>query len=268
MKKQISILGCGWLGLPLARNLISEGFSVHGSTTRASQLPHLQDSGINPFRILLHEDHLDGDLNEFVAGSDVLLIDIPPGLRADPSRNFPAVIKTLLTELRPTGIKHLLFISSTSVFPDNNQVFTEDDAPEPTSVSGRQLLEAEELIRSESRQNSILRFGGLLGPDRHPVNYLAGRQDLPGGNQKVNLIHLEDCIGIITTIIEKDAWGHTFHGVAPFHPTKEDYYQASAKRSGLPLPEFNQNGGDHSGKQIDSRKTRHTLGYSFKHPLL
>lgn len=31
----VSILGCGWLGLPLAEQLLAEGYSVKGSTTRA-----------------------------------------------------------------------------------------------------------------------------------------------------------------------------------------------------------------------------------------
>ena len=36
--KTISILGCGWLGHPLAKFLISENFIVKGSTTTISKL--------------------------------------------------------------------------------------------------------------------------------------------------------------------------------------------------------------------------------------
>ena len=48
---KISILGCGWLGFPLAKALITKGFSVNGSTTSVEKLPILENSGISPFLI-------------------------------------------------------------------------------------------------------------------------------------------------------------------------------------------------------------------------
>lgn len=46
---KISILGCGWLGLPLAKALIENGFSVKGSTTSTDKLTALENDGITPF---------------------------------------------------------------------------------------------------------------------------------------------------------------------------------------------------------------------------
>ena len=37
-KETITILGCGWLGLPLAQTLVKEGYSVKGSTTTEDKL--------------------------------------------------------------------------------------------------------------------------------------------------------------------------------------------------------------------------------------
>ena len=48
---KISILGCGWLGLPLAKALIENGFSVKGSTTSTDKLTALENAG-NRFREL------------------------------------------------------------------------------------------------------------------------------------------------------------------------------------------------------------------------
>jgi 3-hydroxyisobutyrate dehydrogenase-like beta-hydroxyacid dehydrogenase len=50
---QISILGCGWLGLPLAKALLENGFAVKGSTTSQEKLSVLENSGIQPFLIAL-----------------------------------------------------------------------------------------------------------------------------------------------------------------------------------------------------------------------
>ncbi|WP_321539617.1 NAD(P)-binding domain-containing protein [Flavobacterium piscinae] len=47
--KQISILGCGWLGMPLAKHLLQKGYSIKGSTTTETKLELLQNEGITPF---------------------------------------------------------------------------------------------------------------------------------------------------------------------------------------------------------------------------
>ena len=49
--KQISILGCGWLGLPLAKSLLEKGFSVKGSTTSLEKISVIENSGIDAFHI-------------------------------------------------------------------------------------------------------------------------------------------------------------------------------------------------------------------------
>ena len=43
-KKIIGILGCGWLGLPLAKELVEEGYIVRGSTTQASKLDKIKQT--------------------------------------------------------------------------------------------------------------------------------------------------------------------------------------------------------------------------------
>lgn len=50
---KISILGCGWLGFPLAKALLLKGFSVKGSTTSSEKLATLEKAGITPFLITL-----------------------------------------------------------------------------------------------------------------------------------------------------------------------------------------------------------------------
>ena len=52
---EISILGCGWLGLPLGEHLVREGQAVRGSTTTPARLSELAARDIEPFRIDLGE---------------------------------------------------------------------------------------------------------------------------------------------------------------------------------------------------------------------
>gem|GEM_PF-4555050 len=48
-KPTISIIGCGWLGLPLAEFLVQKGYLIKGSTTREEKLDQLKSKGIQPF---------------------------------------------------------------------------------------------------------------------------------------------------------------------------------------------------------------------------
>ncbi|THD69685.1 SDR family NAD(P)-dependent oxidoreductase [Robertkochia marina] len=267
-KKQISILGCGWLGMPLSKTLLGHGFSIKGSTTTAEKTPLLKQQGISPYHILIKEDRMEGSLKEFVEGSNILIVDIPPGLRSNPSSNFPARVKTLLEGLANTKIQHILFISSTSVFPDLNTIFSEEDTPEPDSNSGKQLLEAERLILNDSRKNSVLRFGGLIGPDRHPINFLSGKKDLSGGSKPINLIHLDDCIGLIIQVVTENIWSNILHGVTPFHPSKSEYYVKEAQKRELPPPGFKNEADPKGGKIISGKKTMQLLSYTYQHPEL
>ena len=63
-KETITILGCGWLGLPLAKALVKAGYSVKGSTTREENLETLREAGLEPFLV-----ELDPEVNGEVADS-------------------------------------------------------------------------------------------------------------------------------------------------------------------------------------------------------
>lgn len=260
---QVSILGCGWLGLPLAQALISKGFSVKGSTTSSEKKEILSATGINPFLISLTANSIEGDIESFLYESEILIIDIPPKLRGANSENFTDKIKLLIPHIEAGDIAKVMFTSSTAVYADDNSVVTEHTVPLPETESGKQLLEAEKLLANAKFQTTIVRFGGLVDEDRQPVKYLAGKENLENPDGPVNLIHRNDCIGIMLKIIEKNAWGETFNAVAPYHPTREEHYTKQAIRMNLPLPKFTHERPS-VGKTVNSEKVISFLGYSFK----
>ena len=279
---QISILGCGWLGLPLAKALIANGLSVKGSTTSEGKLSRLVALGIDPFLINLtppdnyqessKEEQVENGntIEDFLNGSKTLVIDIPPQLRgknSDPSsikeKVFVEKIKTLIPYIEKSTIENVLFVSSTSVYGETNGTITEETIAKPDTESGKQLLETELLLQNNPNfKTTILRFGGLIGEDRNPITFLAGKENLENPEAPINFIHQEDCIGIILKIITTDSWNEIYNGVSPFHPTRENYYTQKATELALPLPRF-----DHSkpsnGKLILSDKIENLLGYAF-----
>lgn len=265
---QISILGCGWLGLPLAKALLENGFSVKGSTTSNEKISILKNSGIQPHLITLSENETIGSLNDFLETSKILIIDVPPKLRGSSTENFVSKIKNVIPFIEKSSVENVLFISSTSVYGEDNLVVTEETELNPDTESGKQLVQAEQLLQSNPNfRTTILRFGGLIGEDRHPINFLAGKTNLDNPNAPINLIHQDDCVGIIQKIIELNSWNETFNAVTPFHPSRKEYYTQKAVDLNLELPEFNVENSSF-GKTISSSKIETILEYVFVKPNL
>ena len=269
----ISILGCGWFGLPLAKSLLSKGYNVKGSTTSATKLKTLKEAEIIPFQIQLNEQEIIGNVSAFLHETDVLIIAIPPGLRKEilssEEMTFMNKMKTLIPYIEKSGIQKVLFVSSTSVYGDRFPIeeYTESTQTHPDTESGRQLVLSEKLLQSNIHfKTTVIRFGGLLGEDRHPIKFLAGRTQIENPDGPVNLIQKEDCIGIIIKALDfacKDKWGETFNAVAPQHPTRKTYYQKKAQQFNLPLPNFVEDTKS-KGKIISSKKVETILDYSFQ----
>jgi nucleoside-diphosphate-sugar epimerase len=266
--KQISILGCGWLGLPLAKSLIEKGHSVKGSTTSDQKIPILKQARIDAFEIEVSETGITGEISSFLKNSEILIIDIPPKLRGNSGENFVKKIESLIPFIEKSTVEKVVFISSTSVYADENGVITEATNENPDTESGKQLLEAEKiLLNNPNIKTTIIRFGGLIGKDRHPIHFLSGRKNIENPEAPINLIHQLDCIGIIERIIELEYWNQTFNAVAPFHPTRKAYYTQKAVELGLPLPMFT-NVPNSNGKTILSNLVESELQYTFQKPNL
>ena len=266
---QISILGCGWLGLPLAKSLLENEFSVNGSTTSLEKISVLERNGIQPFQIELSETEIKGEIDSFLATSKILIIDIPPKLRSASSESFVKKIQNLIPFIEKSKIEKVVFISSTSVYADNNSVVTEATKPNPNTESGKQLAQAENLLQGNPNfKTTVIRFGGLIGEDRHPIHFLAGRKNIENPEAPINLIHQIDCIGIIEKILRQAQndnwdWNDTFNAVAPYHPTRKAYYTQKAMELHLPLPEFDQTKRS-VGKTILSDKLENVFDYKFQ----
>ena len=174
MNKKLSILGCGWLGFPLAISLIQKGYQINGSVTSPHKLKRLKENGINSFIVDIGKTT--NNYNEFL-DANVLIIAIPP-------RNIE-FFKMLLKNIEKVNLKKVLFISSISVYPLSNEIVTEE-----TSIDQTPLSEIEALFKSSKKsKTTILRFGGLFGYDRKPGNFIRKGQKLKNPEGHVNLIH-------------------------------------------------------------------------------
>ncbi len=263
--KKISLLGAGWLGAPLGVVLAEKGYTVQGSTTRPERFDELKALGIRPFHLEIKGSQIQAgaDIDDFL-DCDVLIINTPPGRRQpNVGEEFPERIKTISMLAQAHEIPYGLFVSSTGVYENANDLVNEEDDPQPASESGQALLTAERYLGLIQRPlTTVLRMGGLIGKQRHPGRFLAGRENLSNGRAPVNMVHLNDAIGVCLAILEQEQWGDCFNVVADEHPTRRDYYPAMARQLDLEPPTFLPTD-EASFKVVSNRKVKEVLGYVF-----
>ena len=267
MKERIGVLGCGWLGLGVAQSYVADNFIVHGSRQSKKGADSLQKHGVHGFVVQISENHDSGNLTEFLNGVSRLFLTIPPGLQKNPKRDFVAMIQQLLPHIHKSKVKEVVFTSSTGVYGPQQGLVSPSIVPQPQTESGRQLLEVESLLRSQDGfSTQIVRLGGLLGDDRHPVKQLAKLPVVYNPQAPINLIHKVDAIGLLRYLADRAPWQSIYHGVAPWHPTKQDFYEQAAKEMQLPSPKFAEDPGN-ANKVVTDPQVQ-SLGYAFLEPKL
>jgi nucleoside-diphosphate-sugar epimerase len=259
VRNKISVLGCGWLGFPLAEKLVVNGWKVRGSTTRNEKLSLLKEAGIEPY-LLKFENQLDAFPPEFLNAA-ILFINVPPGKFAGAMAGFLQSLELLIAQIVVSPVREVIFISSTSVYPDEDIEMLESSRVNETNL----LYQAEQLfVNTRKFRTTIIRFAGLVGPGRHPGRFLSGKTNIPRPFSPVNLIHLDDCVGIIVELLDKELLGGIYNACSPAHPSKKEFYTLSAQLTGLPLPEFTDEPA--KGKSINSVKLVSLLNYQFIYP--
>ncbi|WP_064965519.1 NAD-dependent epimerase/dehydratase family protein [Tenacibaculum ovolyticum] len=245
--KDVSILGCGWLGKPVAIFLKNKGFKIKGSTTSVGKLTILKEDGIHPFLVDIDEV-IEETIQPFLA-SEILIVAIT-------SKNVMG-FKSLLKEIEKSPIKKVLFVSSTSVYPSLNREVTEEDA-----TINAPLVEIENAFRDNVNfDTTIVRFAGLFGQERQPGNWFKDKE-IPHPKGFVNMIHQDDCIEILYQIIAQNVFGEVFNACSNDHPTREEYYINARKKLNKELPVFNDSVAL-KYKIINSDKVQKQLGYTF-----
>ena len=245
----MSILGCGWLGKPLAVSLMKKGFTVKGSTTSEEKLEEFQEIGITPFLISL--DYLTHNISAFL-DSEILIVTLP-------SKDIEG-FRNLIGHIEKSPIKKVIFISSTSVYGNSEEVVTEESETLPSALTTIEML----FKNAAHFETTIVRFAGLFGDNRKPGNFFKNGRKIPNPDGFVNMIHQDDCIQLIEKVIEKNAWNEVLNGCADTHPTRRAFYTKCTLDIGLKLPEFEEVG-QINMKVISNEKSKEILGLNYQY---
>jgi nucleoside-diphosphate-sugar epimerase len=263
--KSVSILGCGWLGLPLARALVASGYTVKGSTTTPAKISVLENSNIIPYHLTCAPSVEGENVADFFK-ADALFVNIPFRRDLPDPSVYVLQMKSVIENAVAAGVCFVIFASSTAVYPLLNQHAKEDDVIVPADARAEALLEAEQLFLNERRfKSTVIRFSGLYGPGREIGSFLkSGRVSAKDGNAPVNLIHLEDGIGIIAAVLKKPLPADIINACADGHPLRKDLYTHAAIAATFKPPDFADQGGRY--KIIDNAKVKRLLDYRFIYP--
>jgi nucleoside-diphosphate-sugar epimerase len=265
MPIKIGILGCGWLGKALAKELMANSYVVFGSVRTKEKANVISGLGITPFIIHIDNQNIIGPIDSLLAQSEVLLIAFPPGLRHDKDAQYAARIKLIVNHLEKYTNIRVILLSSIGVFGQSQGTVSEHDTPKPDTEVGNQLLEAEQHLLSLGSRGSIIRLGGLVGDGRHPAKQLSGKKNIPHPNAPTNLVHQQDVVAFIYHIIEQELWGELFHCVSPVHFSRASFYVEQCTLAGISLPEFDQKETTRNKKVIDA-KSKKLLGFAYSFP--
>ena len=236
------IVGCGWLGRAFAAHITASGNTVWGTGRSPESCAATAATGAIP--IQLDFENSEG-LQPALPKCQHLLVAMPPGAQA--AKAAQNAIHRSMHESEWT-----VLISSTSVYPEEEGVFTEADAIQRVSPhSGIAVKDVEENYATSSA--SILRAGGLIGPGR--TLFRNSRSSHPARPQRLlNVVHVSDVIQAILHVTEKKLQGPT-NVVCPVSRTRIEI-MSSATTGTAESP---------TGKKVSADRLLGS-GFSFLHP--
>jgi len=254
---KIAIVGFGWLGTPLGVQLIDKGYHVVGTTRSTDKIEQLKEVNLNAY----YWDSRVSDTtfsNHLTENTDYCILNFPPG-KVNGVREYGEHLWNVVKKF--SASTHFIFVSTTGVYPEHLRDAKEDSFSWEENESTNHIAYAEQLLSKQlGKRLTIVRMAGLIGPNRHPAKFFAGRTSIANGNQPVNLIEQQDSIQIILNILSKNYWGEIVNACASEHPSRKDYYTESCRKFGFELPEFIEEG---EGKVVNNEKSIRELGMRY-----
>ncbi len=265
----ILIAGCGDVGCLLGTELTQQGHKVFGLRRNVDALPDC---------IVPIEANLTGTINNLPKKIDYVFYMASAGKFKDSAyyQAYVSGLKNLLHTLQGQAIKRLFFISSSSVFGQNEGELVSESSPtHDTSFSTKRILEGEAIALESEFPATVVRFGGIYGPGRtHLIDLVRAGKAHCMEDVWSNRIHSADCAGMLTHLLNLNE-SHPedveslYVGVDNQPSLSCEVYEWLAEELCMPEVEHNEASENarmmRSNKRISNAKIRAT-GYEFKYP--
>jgi len=273
-RKKTLIIGVGYLGERVARQLVARGDRVFGTTRSLGRAIELSRLGI---------ESIVADVT--VSDSLARLPEVDRVLYCvgfDRSQGLP--IRAVYVDGLRHALGHLLdragkfvYAGSTGVYGQDDGGWVDEESPtEPRSESGRACLEAESVIQSyELLPSTILRYSGLYGPGRimRREGLLKGEPIVGDPEKFLNLIHIDDAAKVAIAALDADEPGLLYLASDDRPSPRREFYELAAQALGAPVPRFespapgsSKAGRDESNKRVSNARMKAELGVTLTYP--
>jgi nucleoside-diphosphate-sugar epimerase len=203
--ERVAILGCGYVGLELGRQL-RDDYEVVGVRRSDGGIAAIEDAGFEA----VQADVTDPASLSAVPDADWLVFAASSGGRgAEAARKV--YVEGLWTAIdhfwsRADPPERLVYTSSTGVYGDHDGAWVDEETPlDPQTEKTEVLAEAERVARERPVEHgghgSVARFAGLYGPDRYRLErYLEG----PVTAGYLNMVHRADAAGAVRHLLTEN----------------------------------------------------------------
>jgi nucleoside-diphosphate-sugar epimerase len=267
MSQSVLIVGCGFVGLPLAQSFASSGWKTHAITASKPSAASLQRESFAVHAIDIAEAKEFENLPERIFDVVVHCASSGRGGAADYARVFFDGVQNLKAALE---YRRLIFTSSTSVYAQTDGSWVDETGPaEPVRETGQILRKTEELVIGAG--GAVARLAGLYGPGRcAPLEkLLQGKATIQeDGCRLMNMCHQLDAAGALRFLAESE--GNGLFNVVDNEPVSEmEWFQFVCQRLHKPLPptgprDLNRKRG-WTNKRVSNQKLR-SLGWNPIYP--
>ncbi|MEO1403183.1 MAG: SDR family oxidoreductase [Cyanobacteria bacterium J06635_1] len=196
-----TIIGCGYVGMAVAKCWRQQGLTVTATTTRPERIPELETVA-DRARVLIGSDP--GALQDCLSDQQVVLVCVGSKRGTSYADTYLKTAKTLVEVLPQTQVQQLIYTSTYSVYGQHHGSWVTEETPvEPATDNGKVIATAEQTYLSAARPNRkvcIFRLGGIYGPGRELAKIYgrsAGKTRPGTGEEASNWVHLDDIIGAI-----------------------------------------------------------------------
>lgn len=268
---KIAIIGCGYIGYEIAKELYKKGHFVTCTTINPDSIQ--RNLKVSQKSILMRGTD-EKEILELLKSNDVIINTISTKAKIEYEAEFLQIAQTIkkcALELKTP--KTIIYTSKSSIYGNHDGMWVDETAKlNAIDDESKILIETENTILSLKEQGwrvAILRLAQVYGPGRELTKLfkMIYKKEIPGnGDYYINLVHQSDVVGIVSYILDHQLFG-VFNVVDDDHQTRKEASEILCKKLKLPKPKFNPKLADFAdnNKRVSNHKIKEK-GYIFKHP--
>ncbi|RMF14841.1 MAG: NAD-dependent epimerase [Gammaproteobacteria bacterium] len=155
-----------------------------------------------------------GDFTRLPGYADALVYCLSPQGRDEAAYQavFDTGLRNLIARFPRTRIGRLIFVSSTSVYAQNDGCWVDETSEtQPVSTTARILLRGEQRLREAAYPLTVVRFSGIYGGSRSAFldAVLTGQVPVTPPSPWTNRVHEQDAAGILAHLVSRSLRGES-----------------------------------------------------------